>query len=447
MKSGNDSTHQAVRENKVTDRSSYWQKRVFLSLWLGYFCYYLCRHNIGVALPGLIDEFGLTMTRASFIGGAFFITYALGQFINGQLGDKLGARRLVTAGLILTGVLNLVFGFCHVLTTMVIIWGINGYFQSTGWSPSIKALANWFPARRRGKVAGLFATSPGVGTICAWLVSAFLVEHLGWRYAFYLPAALAILAGAAFPILCRNSPEDIGLPAVDAYTGPGPHPGSPAPTNTHAGFRFTLKQTVGNPKVWCIALGYMGLSIVSYGFLYWAPTYMAETQGLSITASASRLVIMPLAGSLGGLVVGWATDRFFGSRRVPLIVIMALAAGLVFWFFPVLVGKGYLVSTIILALAGFFAMGAHVAIVTMLPMDFGTRTAAASVAGFIDSAGYLAAGIAVTGTGQLVDRYGWDLTFPLWAGGAVAAAAVLALLWNHKPIELDHAAGNMETIV
>ena len=89
---------------------------------------------------------------------------------------------------------------------------------------------------------------------------------------------------------------------------------------------------------------------------------------------------------------------------------------------------------IVLALIGFLTYGPHVAIVTYVPMDFGTRKVAASTIGFIDGMGYVGAAVTGIASGFLVDHFGWNAAYYLWMGGALASAALMFLLWNYRPV-------------
>ena len=124
-----------------------WQPRIFFVLWITYASFYLGRVNFSVAMPGIMAEFGWTRADVGAIGTALFWAYAVGQFINGQLGDRYGARVLITIGLTISALMNLLFGFSQALGMMIIIWAVNGYAQSMGWAPIVKTLANWFPPR------------------------------------------------------------------------------------------------------------------------------------------------------------------------------------------------------------------------------------------------------------------------------------------------------------
>ncbi len=82
---------------------------------------------------------------------------------------------------------------------------------------------------------------------------------------------------------------------------------------------------------------------------------------------------------------------------------------------------------------GFMTYGPHVLIVTAMPMDFGTRKAAASVTGFIDGMGYIGAALTGITSGWLIDNMGWDYAFYFWVGGSIFAGILMLVLWNHKP--------------
>ena len=116
-----------------------WQNKMFFLMWLTYASFYLCRVNISIALPKIMQEFGFTKTNMGMVMTSLFALYAIGQFINGQLGDRLNSRKIITIGLLVSAVLNLIFGFMgRLLSVMIIIWGLNGYFQAMEWQePSL----------------------------------------------------------------------------------------------------------------------------------------------------------------------------------------------------------------------------------------------------------------------------------------------------------------------
>jgi len=432
-----------MSSSTISKSSSFeaWQRRIFLVLWITYASFYLGRVNFSVALPGIMAEYGWTRADVGAIGTALFWAYATGQFINGQLGDKLGSRILITVGLTVSALMNLLFGFSQAIGVMIIIWAINGYAQSMGWAPTVKTLANWFSPRMRGKMSGRLGTSYILGGAISVALAGFIAARFGWRATFFVPVALLLLSAVHWYLRARNSPESAGFPALEEFEGEGglSKGKNTTPEDKYLGLRYTLKHSLGNGAVWLMGGGLFFVNIVRYGFLTWAPTYLFETQKAGIDKAAYSSIIFPLAGAVGAIFAGWATDRWFQSRRAPVAVISLLLTGVLAWSYRAIdPANQWLLGLIILAMIGFFVFGAHVLIVAAAPMDFGTRKAASAATGFIDGWGYLGAGLQGIGTGVLVDRWGWNAGFAFWIACAFLGAGMMVFLWRYKPPKREY---------
>jgi sugar phosphate permease len=76
------------------------QSRVFWLLWGAYASYYLCRVNFAVAQPAILKEFpDWTSAQIGTIPSTYAAVYAIGQIVNGTLGQRYGARRMMTSRL------------------------------------------------------------------------------------------------------------------------------------------------------------------------------------------------------------------------------------------------------------------------------------------------------------------------------------------------------------
>ena len=360
--------------------------------------------------------------------------YAIGQFVNGQLGDKFGARKIVSLGILVSAIINIIFSFTNgVLASMILLWGINGYFQSMGWSPTVKTVANWFPRHLRGRASGILGSSYIMGSAGSWALSGFLVGLLGWRWAFLVPGLILILGGIHCFIRVRNAPEEVGLPTIEDHEKGVKK--SKAKSDHHLGFLHTVKSVLVRKRIWAAAFALFGLNILRYGFLAWAPTYFFEVQGATISMAAYKALIIPLAGALGALYAGWMSDKVFKSRRAPMAMIMLLLLAVFSFFYLRIPAGNWLLSLVFLAIIGFLTYGPHVLIVASMPMDFGTRKVAASATGFIDGWGYIGAALTGVGTGFLIDNFSWNYAFYFWILGALGAAVIMAVLWKYGPIK------------
>lgn len=399
---------------------SRWQKRILTTAWLTYASFYLLRVNMSVAIPGIIQEFGISKTEMGSVLTALFAAYAVGQFINGQFGDNFSAKKLVGIGLFVSTLINLIFGYTSgVLLIMILLWGLNGFFQSMGWAPTVKIVASWFPAHKRGKASGILGSSYQIGNAASWVLAGFVAERFGWRFVFWVPTAFTLLILIGWVNRLKERAEDEGFEPVEVVKK----------TN---GFRDTIGSTLRNGKIWKVALGLFGLNIVRYGFLSWAPTYFFEVQKAPISTAAYKALLFPIAGSIGSLTAGWISDKVFRGRRVPMAVIMLILLGLASLYFPRIPQQNWILSLIVLAVIGFLTFGPHMIMATALPMDLGTKEMAASAAGFIDGWGYIGAALTGVVTGFFLDHFGWQAAFYFWVSGAFLAALFMASLWNHR---------------
>ena len=408
-----------------------WQKKMFWMMWITYASFYLLRVNISIAMPEIMSEFGLTKTNMGVVLSCLFFAYAIGQFINGQLGDKLNSRRIITIGLVVSAILNIIFGFsAGALILMAILWGLNGYFQSMGWGPTVKAKANWFPKKIRGKISGRLGTSYIIGGAFSWFLAGTIVKYLNWRFTFWIPAIICIALAIHWYIRARNAPEEVGLPSLEEQEQG--IESSEIKEDHHIGFKKTLKITLLNPYVWFAGFALFGLNIVRYGFMSWAPTYMFEEQGATISLAAYKAIAFPVAGGLGALFAGWASDRIFKHRRAPIAFIMLVLLAVFCYLYRIVPGVNWIISLVILLFIGFFTFGPHVLLVAALPADLGSRKAASSVTGFIDALGYVGASLTGVGTGYLIENYSWDAAFGFWVFGAILAAIMILFVWKFE---------------
>ena len=408
-----------------------WQKKMFWMMWITYASFYLGRVNISIALPGISNEFDLSKTDLGIVLTALFFAYAIGQFINGQLGDKINSRKIITIGLFSSAILNFIFGFSGgILGLMIVLWGLNGYFQSMGWAPTVKTMANWFPKKARGKISGRLGTSYIIGGALSWLIAGIVINYFNWRYVFWVPSIIMIAIAVHWYLRARNAPEEVGLPSIDDQElGIN---NTKIQKDTHIGFRKTLKITLLNPYVWFAAFGLFGLNIVRYGFMSWAPTYMFEEQGATISLAAYKAIAFPVAGGLGAIFAGWASDHIFKHRRAPIAFIMLILLAVFCYLYRIVPGENWVISLVILLFIGFFTFGPHILLAAALPADLGTRKAASSVTGFIDGMGYVGASLTGVGTGYLIDNFSWDYAFYFWILGAIFAAIMMLFVWKHE---------------
>lgn len=167
---------------------------VFLISYVSYALLYLARLNFSVVLPLISLEFGFSKFNLGLVGGAYSISYAVGQFVHGQLAERYGPKRVLFFGLLLSALMNLLFGYADSLVLFLAAWAVNGFAQAAGWPSVIKLVSSSFSSRF-GRIGGFFGSCFLVGNAVAWPIIGYIVSIFGWRMAFTAPAfVLVVLA-------------------------------------------------------------------------------------------------------------------------------------------------------------------------------------------------------------------------------------------------------------
>ena len=424
-------TRAATQYDDARAALSRWRKRTIALLWVTYAAFYLCRVNLAAAQHDLARERGLTKDRLGLLLSLLKGVYAVGQFVNGLLADRIGPRRLIAVGLTGSAVVNAIFAHLVDFRAMAVAWAANGYLQACGWTSVVRTIANWFPSRLRDAASGLIGTSYILGSGFSWLLAGVLTERYGWRYAFWGPAWVCLAVTLVFLVGVRERPQDAGLPGEgDGGNEPG---GAVCPRRLGA---------LASPRLWALAAANLALFFGYHGLLDWTPHYLAEVGGVGAAAAAQKAFLMPLGGAIGCLGVTWLARRRgqpLGAVAVaaPLLMLAALV-----WVFPDLVERAPGAARPGLALMGFLSAGPAALMACSMPANIASFGDAATAAGFVDATGYLGSAASGWVSGAILTRVArvsgqraaWRSVWRTWPLGMVAAAVmVLIAARPHAP--------------
>jgi OPA family sugar phosphate sensor protein UhpC-like MFS transporter len=393
--------------------------RVFAATWIAYAGFYLCRKNFGVAMPFLQSEAGISKMGLADILFAYSLCYALGQFLSGSLADRFSPRLIVTAGLCAAALANVAMFADPVFSVLLALGMINGLAQSCGWPGLLKIMAAWFTPAERGVVMGWWTTNYVLGGFLATVLAASLVSGGDWRRAFVVPGLLLLGVGAIFRLMALDGPS--AAPVRDPATEARPF----------AAYLAVMRR----PVAWATASAAFLVKITRYSFLFWLPLYFTEHLHYRPDQAGYLSSVYELAGVAGALLAGYASDKFLGSRRYPVVAMMLVLLAAACLMQPGLAATGWTGALGGVALIGMMTFGPDTLLQGAASQDAGGAGSAASSAGLVNgiaSLGQLVSPYLVAG---IATRWGWDTLFLCFVGVALAGAAVCALFWKHRAHE------------
>ncbi|RLI41805.1 hypothetical protein DRO64_07040 [Candidatus Bathyarchaeota archaeon] len=380
---------------------------MFIITYITYASYYLTRLNYSIAVPSISMDLQLSRFILGLIGGAFSISYAMGQFLNGPIIDSFGAKRTALLGLILTSTLSLIFSYSSLPVMLMIIWCLNGYAQSLGWPSAVKIISNWFKSGR-WRVGGTFGSCFLVGNMIAWPLLGYVAANYGWRATFSLPPILLILIAAIFYLGVEESPSEIER-------------------NKIVSMRIRFRRILSSRNLMSASIAYVMLQIVRGGFALWIPAYLFESWNLPLDIVGYAAAAIPIGGILGSAILAFIIDRIEESKRRLTVSLLTLSLGLTIILIRGLSPDNIQAGIMLLFILGLTLYMPHIIISTVIPMEYGCSYGVASVAGFIDGMGYVGSTFANPFTGWILDVYGWDGAIIFWLISSLLASLLIGL--------------------
>lgn len=387
--------------------------RYALLLACTYMVSYITRINYGAIVSEMeaATAFPRNLLSMALTGNA--IAYATGQIVSGILGDRISPKRLISCGLVLTTLMNLLIPVCGNPYQMLVVWCLNGFAQSLMWPPLVRIMAASFSEEDYKEVSTKVSWGSSVGTILVYLVSPVIISLWSWKGVFIASS----VCGAGMLVIWNRSAADVEIQKSAAG----------GKTSGKAAIFFT-------PLVVAIMVAIALQGMLKDGITTWMPTYLSETYQLSTVISILTGVILPLFSIFSVQIAAQVhkkklTNPVTCAGAFFTIGVLA-SAGLYF-----LTEKNAAISVLLSAVLTGCMHGVNLMLITMLPRFFKKYNAVATASGVLNFCAYIGSAISTYGIAVLSQSVGWQMTILVWFAIAVAGALLCVICikpWKHQ---------------
>jgi EmrB/QacA subfamily drug resistance transporter len=319
-----------------------------------------------VALPTLATAFDATFQQVQWVVLAYLLAVTALIVGIGRLGDLLGRRRVLLAGLLLFTLASVLCGAAPTLALLIAARTAQGLGAAVMMSLSLALVAEAVPKERTGRAMGLLGTMSAVGTALGPSLGGILIAALGWRAIFFvtvplglasllmayrwLPADRARVVGAgkgfdvpgmlvlaltltSYALAMTLGRGRFGVLNVALLAGAGAGLGIFVAVQARAASPLIQLPLLRNPVVASGLAGSALVSTVMMATLVVGPFYLSLSLGLSTAFVGVVAAVGPLVAALAGVPAGRIVDRF-GAQRMSLIGLIGMGAGVALLSLP-----------------------------------------------------------------------------------------------------------------
>ncbi len=310
------------------------------------------------ALPALARVLGASFQGAQWIVLAYLLASTTLIVSVGRLGDMLGRRRLLIAGLMVFTASSVLCGLASSLWLLIAARAVQGLGAAIMVALAVASASEIVPKAATGRTMGLLGTTSAIGTSLGPSLGGLLIAGCGWRAIFFVTVPLGLLAlllayrylpadhldekrGAGFDHLGtlllgltlaayalamtigRNhfGPLNLAL-LLAAAMGVGLFVAAEA----RASSPLVRLEVLWNPGLRAGLSMSMLVSTVLMATLVVGPFYLSRALGLEAAAVGMVMSVGPLVAALAGVPAGRMVDRF-GAQRMTMIGLIGIVAG------------------------------------------------------------------------------------------------------------------------
>ena len=385
---------------KITTKSQITLMYVFTSL--VYFMSYITRVNYNTILVELSSAENISRSLLALPLTASFVTYGFGQIISGWLGDKFDPFKMISSGLGLSALMNVLLPLFPKPQLMIVFWAVNGFAQALIYPPLMKITAHYLAEENYSKACLLITIGSHAATLLMYIVAPAIISVSGWKFVFGFSFLCAVVFFVVWQIYARNIKKNYGVITAQNERKTTENKGGGQPGS--------LKALLLSSGLIIIMVAVVMQGFLRDGITTWMPAYLSDVFSLSNEISILTTVILPIFSIISSYVI--LTRLCNDELKLAGIVFLAAMASIVLLL---LFRENIVMSVLLLAFTSACAYSVNFLLICFVPVRFEKYGRFSLVTGLVNSCTYVGAAISMYGFAVVSEKYGWDFTLLLWA--------------------------------
>lgn len=377
---------------------------------VSYLAVYVAKNTLSATGPQITQLGAFTTQQLGTMSSAYFITYAIGQLINGSIGDKIKGKYMISFGLLLAAL-----GFFTLPQLAGVSWAATVAYSTSGfclamiYGPMTKLVAEnvdplYAPRCSMGYTLASFLGSPAAGLLAA---------VMSWQWVFRTSGGVLVVMGvvcfAVFTVFERK-----GMIKYGQYQPKEKAAGS-------SGIRLLIKRRIIQFTFVSILTGVVRTTVV-----FWLPTYLSSYLKFSPENAALIFTVATLVISCSVFVAVFAYERLRHNYDRVLLLAFSSAA---ICFTAVFFVRDPAINVVLLVLGILSSNTASSTMWSCYCPSLRDTGMVSGATGFLDFCSYLAASVSSALFANAVGTVGWSGLILVWCGLMLCGVAV-ALPWK-----------------
>ncbi len=363
---------------------------------LSYLAVYIARNVLGAVTPALISDGVFNEAQIGTLSSIYFIAYAVGQLINGIIGDRIKAKYMISGGLILAGLANASFVLLSsTLFAAFVTYAIVGFALSMIYAPMTKVVAESTELIYAERCSLGYTFSSFLGSPLAGILAGFFVWSTVFNISSTILIAMGITCFIVFIIFEKKKIVTYGeyKPSETAKKG--------------GGIKLLIKRKIIKFSVISIVTGIVRTTVV-----FWLPTYISQYLGFSPSDAALLFTVSTLIISFSAFV-GMSLYTIL-KRNVDAVLIISFTVSAISFLLVFLI-KTPVLNIVFLMLAILASNSATTMLWSVYCPSLKDTGMVSSATGFLDFLSYIAAAVSSTIFANAVTAIGWGWLIIIWA--------------------------------